>query len=490
MTSTTERDEITERPAVDLAAAIRRGELSASDVVEAHIARHVAWGPRINALIANRFDEAQREAATADARIAAAGPDEALPPLLGVPFTVKESIALEGMPQSTGLIARGAFRSQTTAPVPQRLIDAGAIPFGVTNTSELTMWIESDNRLYGRTNNPYDTSRTAGGSSGGEGAAVGCGGSPFGIGSDIAGSIRIPAFFCGVFGHKPSAGVVPNTGSYPATPGDDAGRMLGTGVLARRGEDLMPLLRVIAGPDGVDHLTRDVVLGDPPAVTLEGLTVTTIENSSLLPMTRELRDARERAVGALVALGASVRQVEFRTWRRALLPYLAMLQSGASRATLGLLSEAGADPVTVRSLARRGGPHTVPTRLALAAELMPQMQGEAAEKLVETARGLAAALIDAIGDGVVLHPAHQRVAPRHGRTIGRPWLFTPAAMFNLAGVPVTEVPLGLSESGLPLGVQVAAGLDADHVSIAVGLALERVFGGWVPPGKATRAARQ
>ena len=139
----------------------------------------------------------------------------------------------------------------------------------------------------------------------------------------------------------------------------------------------------------------------------------------------------------------------------------------------------------MRSVMSRRGPHTLPTRLALAAELLPQMQGDAADKLVVTARELAAELIDAIGDGVILHPAHQRVAPRHGGTVGRPWLFTPAAMFNLAGVPVTEVPLGLSGDGLPLGVQVAAGMDRDHVSIAVGLALERVFGGWVPPAAPT-----
>ena len=477
--------EITERSAVDLARAIRRRELSASEVVNAHIARHTGYASRLNAIVANRFDDARRDASAADEQIASAAPDDTLPPLLGVPFTLKESIALTGMPQSSGLVARQAFRSTHTAPVPQRLIDAGAIPLGVTNISELTMWIESENRLYGRTNNPYDVTRTAGGSSGGEGAAVGCGGSPFGIGSDIAGSIRIPAFFCGVFGHKPSSGLVPNTGSYPATPGDDAGRMLVTGPLARRGEDLMPLLRLIAGPDGVDHLTRTVELGDPSSVSLESLRVATIENSSLLPMTRELRDARERAVGALVAHGAVVRRVEFRSWRRAVLPYLAMLQSGASRATLGLLHDAGADRITWRSVMSRSGPHTLPTRIALAAELLPQMQGEAADKLVVTARELAAELIDTIGDGVILHPAHQRVAPRHGGTVGRPWLFTPAAMFNLAGVPVTEVPLGLTGNGLPLGVQVAAGMDRDHVSIAVGLALERVFGGWVPPDAPT-----
>jgi fatty acid amide hydrolase 2 len=256
--------------------------------------------------------------------------------------------------------------------------------------------------------------------------------------------------------------------------------MLGTGPIARRGEDLMPLLRLMAGPDGVDPLTRDVALGDPASVAFDGLEVTTVENSSLLPMTRELRDARERAVGALAARGAAIRRIEFRSWRRAVLPYLATLQSGASRATLALLRDAGAD-VTWRTIVRRRGPHTLPTRITLAAELLPQFQGAAAERLMESARVLREELLDAIGDGVILHPAHARVAPRHGRTVGRPWLFTPAAMFNLAGLPVTEVPLGLSESGLPLGVQVAAGLDRDHIAIAVGLALERTFGGWTPP---------
>ena len=96
-------------------------------------------------------------------------------------------------------------------------------------------------------------------------------------------------------------------------------------------------------------------------------------------------------------------------------------------------------------------------------------------------RAIVSELVEAIGDGVLLHPAHPRPAPRHGRTLGRPWLLTPAAVFNLAGVPVTEVPLGLTANGLPLGLQVAAGRNRDHVSIAVALELERVFGGWMPP---------
>jgi len=479
---------VTERSARELASAIRGQELSAVEVVEAHIKRHLAWTPRINALVADRFDDARRDAAAADARVAAAADaatGEELPLLLGVPFTVKESIAVRGMPQSSGLVVRRELRAEETAPAVQRLIDAGAIPLGLTNTSELTLWIESHNRVYGRTSNPYDVRCTAGGSSGGEGAAVGCGGSPFGVASDIAGSIRIPALFCGVFGHKPSAGLIPNTGHFPPTRGE-AARLLASGPIARRAEDLIVLLEIMSGPDGQDPLARDVELGDPNAVSLEGLRVCTVESSSLLPMSRELRDARERAVGALAAGGAVIQRIELRSWRRALLPFLATLQAGAEHTTSGLIQAAGAPAPTWRTLLERRGAHTLPTRITLAAERLPQLEGAALERTLHAGRALADELIEAIGDGVLLHPAQARVAPRHGRTVGRPWLFTPSAMFNLAGVPVTEVPLGLCARGLPVGVQVAAGFDRDHVAIAVAVELERIFKGWVPP----RSAKQ
>jgi fatty acid amide hydrolase 2 len=474
------RASLTELSALELARAIRDGELTASEVVETHIERLQSVQPRINALAAERFELARREAGAADARVAESDGGGELPPLLGVPFTVKESIALAGMPQAAGLLARRDFRSRETAPAVRRLIDAGAIPLGVTNTSELTLWIESENRLYGRTSNPYDPRRSAGGSSGGEAAAIGSGGSPFGVGSDIGGSIRLPALFCGVFGHKPSPGVVPNTGHYPPTRGD-AAKLLQTGPLTRRAEDLMPLLEIMAGADGRDPHARTVTLGDPAAVSIEGLVVTTVEDSSLLPITRELRDARERAVGALAAAGARPRRVPLRSWRRAALPFLATLQAGADSTTRMLLEQAGAELPTLRAMARRGGPHTLATRVTLTAELLGRMTPARRSRLLTAGRALARELADAIGGGVLLHPAHPRVAPRHGTTVGRPWLMTPAAVFNLAGVPVTEVPLGLSERGLPVGVQVAAPRGHDEVSIAVALALERAFGGWISP---------
>ena len=214
--------------------------------------------------------------------------------------------------------------------------------------------------------------------------------------------------------------------------------------------------------------------------------MTTLEETSRLPISGELRDARERAVGALLAAGATVRSVRLTSWRGAVLPFLATLQAASGvdsgRATIDLLEQAGETPPSWRRLLRAGALHTAPTRVTLAAELLPDAgDSRAQRRLVATGESIAAELIEAIGEGVLLHPAHPRVAPKHRRTYGRPWLLTPAAVFNLAGVPVTEVPLGRSESGLPLGVQVAAGPGRDHLSIGVALELERVFGGWTPP---------
>jgi fatty acid amide hydrolase 2 len=167
------------------------------------------------------------------------------------------------------------------------------------------------------------------------------------------------------------------------------------------------------------------------------------------------------------------------------LPFMTKLQAASGtrgRTTSELLEESGETAPTWGSLRRAGSIHTAFTRIVLASELLPD-PGDASERrgLLKAADSLASELIGAIGDGVLLHPAHPTPAPRHRRTYGRPWLLTPAAVFNLAGVPVTEVPLGRSPQGLPVGVQVAAGPGRDHVSIAVALELERIFGGWKPP---------
>jgi fatty acid amide hydrolase 2 len=221
-------------------------------------------------------------------------------------------------------------------------------------------------------------------------------------------------------------------------------------------------------------------------VSLEGLELVTVDESSTRPMNSAMRDARERAVGALIAAGARVRRVELRSWRRVMPAFLAKLAEGAgpdaTNATLKLLDEAGEERPTWRRLIHGGVRHTRPTRIALAAELLQGARGTLPPaRLLTSAQHLVDELVEVVGDGVLLHPAHPSPAPKHGRTVGRLWLLSSTAVFNLAGLPVTEVPLGLSPEGLPVGVQVAAGMDRDHVSIAVALELERVFGGWVPP---------
>ena len=217
------------RSASEMARALRAGEVSSLELVELHIARIKAVNPVLNAVVAERYELARQEARAADEALAAAGDEEALSPLLGVPCSIKECFALEGMPQASGLVKRKDIRATSDATTVARLRQAGAIPVGVTNTSELCMWMESANRLYGRTSNPYDPTRIVGGSSGGEGAIVGAGGTPFGLGSDIGGSIRMPAFFNGVFGHKPSGGLVPGTGQYPMAENEAGGRRAGGG---------------------------------------------------------------------------------------------------------------------------------------------------------------------------------------------------------------------------------------------------------------------
>ena len=474
---------LTLRSATDLAQAIRSREITARAVVEAHIDRLHTRQPRTNALACDRFADALAEADAADERIKAGSQD--LPPFLGVPCTVKESISLQGMPNCAGLVALKDRRADTSAPAVQRLIDAGFIPVGVTNTSEMTMWIESVNRVYGRTRNAYDPHRTAGGSSGGEGAAVGSGGSPVGLGSDIGGSIRVPAFFNGVFGHKPSPGLVPNTGQFPSTEGE-AAFMLTLGPLTRHAADLMPVTRIISGPDGVDERCVQRELQDPDTVDLGKLRVLIADDASLLPARKELREAREKAATALQDKGAKTERVSLKQLRRALEIYLAALGDGAGTSLGELLDEAGVQPGGARQwmeAARGQGDHTIPILITLALErLNRHVPAARTQKAVAAARALRDEVGEILGDdAILLHQPHPRVAPRHGGTIGRAWVITPAAVFNLLGLPVTQVPLGLNPRGLPLGVQVAAADGKDHLTIAAALELERRFGGWVPP---------
>jgi fatty acid amide hydrolase 2 len=382
------------------------------------------------------------------------------------------------MPFTSGLVARKGLIAEGDAVAVARLRRAGAIPLGVTNVSELCMWMESDNRVYGRSNNPYDPRRTVGGSSGGEGAIVGAGGVPFGLGADIGGSIRMPAFFNGVFGHKPTGGLVDNAGQYPL-PSGRAKTFLTTGPLARRAEDLAPLLRVLA----------DTEVGDPASVELDGLDVLTVDGDGRIPVSADLRAAQSAAADALAARGARVRPARFAGLGRSVEIWSAMLQSAGGPTFSALLGD-GEEIDAARELLRwvlRRSPHTLPALGLVLLEKVPRILPAQSARFVALGAALRRELVERIGPrGVMLYPSHPRPAPLHYRAMLLPWSWGYTAIVNVMELPSTQVPLGLNAGGLPLGVQVVGVPGNDHVTIAVALELERVFGGWVPPPLSAR----
>jgi fatty acid amide hydrolase 2 len=454
------------------------------EAVEAHIERIRSVNGPLNAVVDERFDLARAEAVLADEHVQKTPPSE-LPPLHGVPFTVKECFALQGMPNTSGLRSRRGIVSNTDAPVVHRARSAGAIPLGVTNLSELCMWMESNNPVYGRSSNPYDITRTVGGSSGGEGAIIGAGGSPFGIGSDVGGSIRMPAFFNGIFGHKPTSGLVPNAGQYPAAQGR-ADRYLTTGPLCRRAEDLWPLLQIMANPEAPGG-ARDDPTSNPsvtPAVDLSTLRVIVVPDNGSRRVNPEVRDALNECASALADRGAQVEHARFPNLKRSFEIWSTLLREHNPQHFRDLLEngQALSIPTELLKVALGKGEHTLPALLLARFETATWLTKSETWELEVACRALRSEIEQSLGtSGVLLYPPYTRPAPRHREPILTPfdWVYT--AIFNTLEMPVTQVPTGLSSRGLPLGVQVVGRRNDDARTIAVAAVLDDALGGWIPP---------
>ncbi|XP_027034070.2 fatty-acid amide hydrolase 2-B isoform X1 [Tachysurus fulvidraco] len=472
--------------AMQLAEKIRRKQVSSVDVVQAYIDRIQQVNPLLNAIVKDRFSAALAEAAHADMLIEEeTGGEEVLAdrlPLLGVPLSVKESFFLQGMPCSTGLISRAGFVANTDAPAVALLKRAGAIPLGVTNTSELCMWLESNNHLYGITNNPYDTTRICGGSSGGEGSILGSAGSVIGIGSDIGGSIRMPCFFNGLFGHKATPGIVSNDGQLPPSSGlqDD---LLSTGPMCRYAEDLLPMLKIMAGANA-DKLSLSSM------VDLKKLRFFSVVDDGGSPWTspvdKQLVEAQKKVIQRLEAdLGVKVKEMSFPQ-----LKYSYQIWETC----MALPDKDGKPPQSFAELLADGGStvwplwelikwifgksdHTLPSiGLAL-------MNSKPSPFYLKQKEALQHDMDKVLGtDGVLLYPSHPLLAPKHHHPLFTIYNFSYTGIFNTLGLPVTQCPLGLSEEGLPLGVQVVGGKLQDRLTLAVALYLEKAFGGWRDPG--------
>jgi fatty acid amide hydrolase 2 len=487
------QEDVLTATAFELAARIRDGRESARSVVGAHIARIEVVNPLINAVVADRFAAALAEAEAVDRALQAGGAAAAaLGPLAGVPCSIKEMIDLEGMPSTFGARSRSGRTALGDATVVQRLRTAGAIPLCVTNVPEWGFWFETDNVIYGRTRNPHDLRRTSGGSSGGEAALVAAGGAPFGIGSDIGGSIRIPSAFCGVAGHKPSPGLVPLTGHYPVyATGPDAALgkrspFLAVGPIARSARDLMPLLRILAGPDGIDPNARSRELGDPESVDWRGRKVVVLDDPRIRLAGRadaEVRGATRAAAGYLRAAGADIVQAEPGLFRDAVDLWAVALRAASQRSlaeTAGLARWPDLSGSLARAMTRSPAVST-PLFMFILGEALGAVRFRDVRPMLDRLADRVAQFDRLVGgDGILLLPPHPRVAPLHGAALRRPFDFAYTAIFNALRAPATVVPLYRNAAGLPLAVQIAAQPGNDHLTIAAAVRIEAASA-WFSP---------
>lgn len=470
--------ELLESSATSLAARIARRELSSRELVDAHIARIERVDPLLNAVVNKRFVAARREAARADEAIARG---EAVGPLHGVPCTIKEFFGVAGMPRTGGMMRTKDVVATEDAVLVRRLRAAGAIVLGTTNIPEGGLWMETYNPVYGRTNNPWDVRRTPGGSSGGEAAIIAAGGSPFGLGSDIGGSIRLPAAFCGIPGHKPTGRLLPNHGSFP-TPSGSAMTFLTGGPMARRVADLMPLVRIMHGPDPADPWCEPMELGRVEDVRLDDLTVLPIETNGREPVTEPMRREVRRAAAALEARGAKVRTMDFKRLARSLEIWACMLEEGSGGDHYDTIvgGERGI-PFSeyVKFIFGRSRHSFAPLAVSLVDKLLSKLPIDRA-KIIAEGYALQAEIEEALGDrGVIVCPPYPRTAPVHHGAWRHPVGAQYTAIFNVLEFPVTVVPTGFDERGLPLSVQIVGKRRSDHVTLAAAQALESHFGGWV-----------
>ena len=472
---------LTELSMVQLLALLRTRKLSPVELVEQHIARIQAVNPAINALVVPRFDEARDEARAAADRYAAAATDPTitLPPLLGIPCSIKEFIAVKGMSHTGGLVRRQGELATSDATITERLRSAGAIVLGVTNAPEGGLWLETHNRIYGRTNNPWDVRRTSGGSSGGEGALVAAGGSVFGIGSDIGGSVRIPAAFCGTVGHKPSMGLCPNTGHFPPALPEE--RYLVIGPLCRRVEDVMPLLRIMAGPDQEDTNVRPFVLGDPATVDLAQVSVFTVAHPAGRRLHPVMSAAVESSAAALSARGARRDTLHAPDLHQGFWIWAAAMTAANPTGYAHLLSGGGGLSALWELLKLPLGRsrYCLPSLITVLAEMVVRRLPAQEQRWLQRAARLADELDAQLGEhGVILHPPYTRPAPRHHMPLLTPFDSGYTGLWSILGYPVTVVPLGFDDQGLPVAVQIVARRGNDHLTVAVAAALEKQFGGW------------
>ncbi|XP_063227878.1 fatty-acid amide hydrolase 2-A isoform X2 [Bacillus rossius redtenbacheri] len=456
---------------------------------QAFAARVAEVQPVLNAVVEERFSAALEEARSAD-RLVQSGqlsPAELARrlPLLGVPVTVKESIAVRGMSNGAGQVREAGQKAAEDAEAVRLLREAGAVPLLVSNTPELCMNLETFNNVTGRTSNPHDSRRTPGGSSGGEAALLSCAASVLSIASDIGGSIRIPAAFTGVFGHKPTPGLISISGHNPTSTDRMWSKMFTIGPMTRYAEDLPLMIRILANENAkllnldepVDFKTLKVYFVEDDAGS--------IVSDSFSP---EIRQALRNVLDHFrTNYNTEIKQMH--------LPGL----SSVVQLTMPLIFIDGikdafhdeSDPQKKKSvvlellkfIVGRSELSSSCVLYGVLKSLVDFATPESTKKnIAEENAKLKEHLKELLGtNAVLLYPTFVSSATLHGEILTRIFNAHYALAFNVLEVPATSCPVGCDRKGLPIGIQVVAGPSQDRLCVAVAREIERAFGGWIKP---------
>ena len=453
-------EEPTYADVIQLASAIRDREVTAREVVAAHIDQIERCNPALNAIVIPDFERALERAREADAALARG---EVWGPLHGVPFTLKDAHATAGLRTTSGYPQLSDHVPKEDGTVAARLKLAGGILLGKTNVPMMLGDYQSNSPIFGRTNNPWNLTRTPGGSSGGAAAAVAAGMAPFDIGTDLAGSIRVPAHFCGVFGMKPTEHRVSLAGLVPGMPPPRPIRIMSSiGPIARSVEDLALLYSIITGPDGVDTDVPPVPIGAVPTIDLKQLRVAVTSTFLGFPVSLDTRTAVGELAQALLRAGAYVEEAA-----------LPEIDFGQDTASVGEL---------VMMLTGAFRPSDAPTTLAqyLTALHRRDQSIVAWEHFFQQW-------------DVVLCPASMVTAFPHcdtgsplmvdGREVDYWAVSAHSALFSYSGHPAISIPVGQDRDGLPVGLQLVTKRWDDSRLLAIASAVAEVSGAFQrPPG--------
>lgn len=467
-------------------AALRGGAISAIELLDLHLARIAQYNPVLNAIVTPDYERARQAAAEADS--ARARGDHR--PLLGLPITIKDCIDVRGLPTTGGgLVERADAIAEEDAPLVARLRAAGVVIMGKTNAPPYAKDWQSSNPLFGTSNNPWDLGRTPGGSTGGGAAAVAAGLTPYSFGGDYGGSIRIPAAFCGLYGHKPSEGTVPRRGHFPSPNGVKSTPGLAVqGPLARSARDLEIALDIVCGPDLDDAVGWRLAFPPPRHDRLADFRVAVMPPVPWLPVQPAIAAALDDLAGCLSRLGAHVEVTQPEAWGDLRDYYSLYVHFSAADTTVGrgredVLREAGNQRHHGRSFVDRawaaGLEGTAGDYIAWA--YRRDRYRDAMRAFFRNWDVLLAPCNSVVAFPHTDAPWPERMFEIEGQTVPYGWQAFYPSLGNLSGHPGTAFPWGRTAEGLPIGLQALGPNLEDRTPIRFAELVGETFGGFVPP---------